>query len=70
MPQVFTTIVNIQVRHSRLINYIIFHSESDEEEVPKYPWQRPDGGVFAHLWWALFFPVELLFFLTIPDVRR
>jgi len=44
--------------------------ESDEEEVPKYPWQRPDGGVFAHLWWALFFPVELLFFLTIPDVRR
>ena len=53
-----------------MINYIIFHSESDEEEVPKYPWQRPDGGVFAHLWWALFFPVELLFFLTIPDVRR
>lgn len=46
------------------------NEESDEDEAPKFPWQRPDGGFFAHLWWIMFLPVELLFFLTIPDVRR
>ena len=37
----------------------------------KYPWERPVGeGCFANTWWVLFFPMNILFFLTIPDVRR
>ena len=35
-----------------------------------YPWQRPSGAsLFGTVWWALFIPTNLLFFLTIPDVR-
>ena len=45
-------------------------SEEGDEEV-KYPWQRPEGeGCLAQTWWLFFFPINLLFFLTIPDVRR
>jgi len=42
----------------------------EEADGVKYPWERPDGGFFAHVWWILFVPMQLLFFLTIPDVRR
>ena len=32
--------------------------------------ENPDSNCFAaHLWWILFFPFNLIFFLTIPDVR-
>ena len=41
-----------------------------EEETPRYPWQRPKGeGVLNHIWWGLYLPLTLLFFITIPDVR-
>lgn len=42
----------------------------DADSAVEFPWTRPQGkGVFAHLWWILFFPFNLIFFLTIPDVR-
>ena len=41
-----------------------------KNEVMGYPWHTPDKGCFASLWWILFLPVKLLFFVTIPDVRR
>ena len=49
---------------------LVHKGEDDDDEPPKYPWERPDGGFFKHVWWLLFFPMEILFFLTIPDVRR
>jgi len=45
--------------------------EEEEEEELLCPWQRPTGaGFLGTIWWAVFFPVNLLFFLTIPDMRR
>ena len=41
----------------------------DEDDPPGYPWQPPTGCL-AKIWWLCFFPVNLLLFLTIPDVRR
>ena len=36
----------------------------------RYPWQKPqDAGIFGIVGWILFFPMHILFFLTIPDVR-
>ena len=43
--------------------------ENDTGDIP-YPWQTPDEGCLAYLWWILFLPIELIFFITIPDVRR
>ena len=43
--------------------------DEEAEEVPGYPWEPPKG-VLAKIWWLAFFPTNLLFFLTIPDVRR
>ena len=37
--------------------------------VSGYPWDIP-SGILAKIWWLCFFPVNLLFFLSIPDVRR
>ena len=34
-----------------------------------YPWEIP-SGILAKIWWLCFFPVNILFFLSIPDVRR
>ena len=42
----------------------------NKNELMEYPWQAPNKGCFAYLWWILFLPVKLLFFITIPDVRR
>ena len=37
---------------------------------PRLPWVRPAGeGVLSHIWWAMYLPITLLFFVTIPDVR-
>eukprot|EP00095_Tigriopus_kingsejongensis_P008041 maker-scaffold201_size263271-snap-gene-1.23 protein:Tk08041 transcript:maker-scaffold201_size263271-snap-gene-1.23-mRNA-1 annotation:"sodium potassium calcium exchanger 3-like isoform x1" len=34
------------------------------------PWERPSkGGIWRTSWWILFFPVNFVFFVTIPDVR-
>ena len=46
----------------------------DEDEgdsgPPRYPWVRPAGeGVLSHIWWFIYMPMNILFFLTIPDVR-
>ena len=50
--------------------YLDNHEDDEEEsEDPGYPWQPPKG-VLAKIWWLCFFPTNLLFFLTIPDVRR
>ncbi len=48
--------------------------EGDGDEF-RYPWQTPEtaGGVRGCLewsWWLLLFPAHVLFFLTIPDVRK
>ena len=51
-------------------NFKIIGTEEEKDEKIRFPWERPGGGFFAHLWWLLFFPMELMFFLTIPDVRR
>lgn len=40
------------------------------EEDPGYPWHLPKGGILAKIWWLLFLPVNILYFLSIPDVRR
>ena len=48
--------------------YIDNHEDDDDED-PGYPWEPPKG-VLAKIWWLCFFPTNLLFFLTIPDVRR
>lgn len=40
-----------------------------EDDPPGYPWHPPDG-ILAKIWWLCFLPVNLLFFLSIPDVRR
>ena len=50
---------------------VIDSSEGDEDDddTPMYPWQRPKG-ILASIWWLCFFPLNLLFFITIPDVRR
>ena len=47
-------------------------NESDEVDGPNDPpWERPEGkGIFAHIWWLLFLPINTLFYFTIPDVRR
>ena len=45
------------------------HDVEEEGDDPGYPWQAPQG-VLAKIWWLCFFPTNLLFFLTIPDVRR
>lgn len=36
----------------------------------KYPWQLPTEGFLNKLWCICFFPMNLLFFVTIPNVRR
>ena len=51
-------------------DFLIPNEYEDDDEDIGYPWQAPDGGCFAYLWWILFLPVELVFFITIPDVRR
>lgn len=43
--------------------------DDDDDEAPGYPWDIP-SGILAKIWWLCFFPVNLLFFLSIPDVRR
>ena len=43
--------------------------DDEDDEDPGYPWEPPKG-VLAKIWWLCFFPINLLFFLTIPDVRR
>ena len=35
--------------------YFVHKGEDDEDDPPKYPWERPDGGFFKHVWWLLFF---------------
>ena len=42
--------------------------DDEDEEPPGYPWEPPTG-ILAKIWWLCFFPVNLLLFLTIPDVR-
>ena len=49
--------------------YLDNHDVEEEGDDPGYPWQAPQG-VLAKIWWLCFFPTNLLFFLTIPDVRR
>jgi Ca2+/Na+ antiporter len=44
-------------------------SEDEDKGPPRLPWELPDG-MFAKIWHLLFFPLHLLFFVTIPDVRR
>lgn len=45
-------------------------TEVDGMDDFRYPWQRPPGsGVIGTIFWIIFFPVHLLLFLTIPDVR-
>jgi K+-dependent Na+/Ca+ exchanger-like protein len=41
----------------------------DDDGDPGYPWQYPKG-ICAKIWWLCFLPLNLLFFITIPDVRR
>lgn len=43
--------------------------DDDDDESPGYPWEIP-SGILAKIWWLCFFPVNILFFLSIPDVRR
>lgn len=43
--------------------------DDDDDEAPGYPWDIP-SGILAKIWWLCFFPINLLFFLSIPDVRR
>jgi Ca2+/Na+ antiporter len=44
--------------------------ELNDDETPRYPWQRPAGeGILGHIWWGLYLPLTLVFFITIPDVR-
>merc|ERR1711997_1419763 len=43
--------------------------DDDDDESPGYPWDVP-SGILAKIWWLCFFPVNSLFFLSIPDVRR
>lgn len=44
--------------------------EESNQETQRAPWQRPDNeGILAHIWWLVYIPMSLLFFLTIPDVR-
>ncbi|TRY80079.1 hypothetical protein TCAL_09324 [Tigriopus californicus] len=42
--------------------------EFDGGEKVMKPWERP-SGCFHNLWWMVFFPINLLLFITIPDVR-
>ena len=44
-------------------------AEDEDVDDPGYPWDPPDG-VLAKIWWLCFFPLNLLYFFTIPDVRR
>ena len=46
-------------------------TEDEDDEELLYPWQKPeDAGFFSTISWLTFFPINLLFFLTIPDMRR
>ena len=49
--------------------YFLQFSDDDDDEDPGYPWQYPKG-ICAKIWWLCFLPLNLLFFITIPDVRR
>ena len=42
---------------------------TEDEDEPDYPWQKPKS-ILATIWWLLFLPINILFFITIPDVRR
>ena len=44
-------------------------NEDDDDGDPGYPWHYPKG-ICAKIWWLCFLPLNLLFFITIPDVRR
>ena len=62
---------NANTQQNGHIMDVIDSSEGDEDDddTPMYPWQRPKG-ILASIWWLCFFPLNLLFFITIPDVRR
>jgi len=48
---------------------VIEDDPDDDDEMPGYPWDVP-SGILAKIWWLCFFPTNILFFLSIPDVRR
>lgn len=44
--------------------------DGDDDEEYRFPWQKPeDAGFIDIIWWILFLPMNMIFFLTIPDVR-
>lgn len=51
-------------------NHGVSEENSDDDPI-RPPWSKPsDDGCCAHVFWILFFPINMLLYVSIPDVRR